>query len=72
MITSKLTSKSQTTIPQPVRTALGLRAGDEIAYRIEDGRVVLTRLETRDIADDPFATFSEWSSAADAEAYAKL
>lgn len=31
MITSKLTSKAQTTIPQPVRAALRLKAGDEIA-----------------------------------------
>ena len=30
MITSKLSSKAQTTIPQPVRTALHLREGDEV------------------------------------------
>ena len=28
--------------------------------------------EARPVADDPFATFAEWSSAADAEAYGKL
>jgi antitoxin PrlF len=72
VITSKLTSKAQTTIPQAVRTALGLRAGDEIAYVIEDGRAVLTRFAAGQDADDPFARFSEWSSAADAEAYGKL
>ncbi|MDR3533388.1 MAG: type II toxin-antitoxin system PrlF family antitoxin [Rhodopila sp.] len=72
MITSRLTSKAQTTIPQAVRTALGLRAGDDIAYRIEDGRAVLTRFNARVEADDPFATFAEWNSAADAEAYGKL
>ena len=72
MITSRLTSKAQTTIPQAVRTALGLRAGDEIAYVIEEGRAVLTRFDARHSTDDPFATFSEWSSAADAEAYGKL
>ena len=72
MITSKLTSKAQTTIPQAVRTALGLRAGDEIAYLIEDGRAVLTRFDVPAVTDDPFATFAEWSSAADAEAYGKL
>jgi mRNA interferase MazF len=33
MIVSPLTSKAQTTIPQPVRVALGLREGDMIAYR---------------------------------------
>ena len=71
MITSKITSKAQTTIPQPVRTALRLKEGDEIAYAIEDGRVVLTRVELNN-ADDPFATFSEWDSDADRKAYGRL
>ena len=43
MITSKMTSKAQTTIPQAVRMALNLKPGDEIAYQIEDGRVILMR-----------------------------
>ena len=71
MITSKLTSKAQTTIPQPVRTALRLKEGDEIAYEIADGRVVITRAESRP-ADDPFATFEEWDGEADRKAYARL
>ena len=71
MITSRLTSKAQTTIPQPVRTALGLREGDEIAYAIEDGRVIISRAR-RDVQDDPFATFDEWNSDADRRAYAGL
>ena len=72
MITSRLTSKAQTTIPQPVRAALGLRPGDAIAYRIEDGRVVLTRAKVEAPEDDPFGTFGEWGGAADTEAYAGL
>jgi len=72
MISSKLTSKAQTTIPQAVRTALRLREGDEIAYAIEPGRVVLTRVQSDVTTDDPFRTFSEWDSASDTEAYAKL
>lgn len=71
MITSKLTSKAQTTIPQPVRSALKLREGDEIAYIIEDGRVIMSRANA-DTAEDPFATFSEWDSEADRRAYADL
>ena len=43
MITSKLTSKAQTTIPQPVRAALRLAEGDELAYEIDGGRVILTK-----------------------------
>jgi antitoxin PrlF len=71
MITSKLTSKAQTTIPQAVRTALKLKEGDEIAYAIEDGRVVLSRRPSK-VLDDPFATFGEWDSEADRKAYAGL
>ncbi|MCP4696624.1 MAG: transcriptional regulator [Gammaproteobacteria bacterium] len=71
MITSKLTTKAQTTIPQPVRSALHLRPGDEIAYVIEDDRVVLTRLALEP-TEDPFATFEEWNSEADRRAYASL
>lgn len=72
MITSKLTSKAQTTIPQAVRNALHLREGDEIVYHIEEDRVVLTRARDAEPVDDPFATFSEWNSEADKEAYANL
>jgi antitoxin PrlF len=77
MIVSKLTTKAQTTIPQPVRSALGVREGDELAYLIEDGRVILTKLPIRTIRrndplEDPFATLSEWSSPEDAEDYADL
>ena len=72
MITSRLTSKAQTTIPQPVRAALALREGDEIAYVIEAGRVVLTRARPDTASGDPFRTFAEWDSPADAGAYAGL
>lgn len=72
MITSKMTSKAQTTIPQAVRVALNLNPGDEIAYQIEDGRVILLRAEAGVQGDDPFATFAEWDSPADRKAYADL
>jgi antitoxin PrlF len=71
MITSKLTSKAQTTIPLPVRNALRLAGGDQIAYLIEGDRVILTKAG-REAADDPFATFAEWSSEADRRGYADL
>lgn len=71
MITSKLSSKAQTTIPQAVRTALGLREGDEIAYVIENGRVVLSKAAAP-VVDDPFAMFDEWNSEQDRTAYADL
>ncbi len=71
MITSRLTSKAQTTIPQPVRNALRLREGDEIAYAIEGDRVVISKAPTT-VKEDPFGTFTEWDSEADRRAYADL
>ena len=71
MITSKLTSKAQTTIPAPVRTALRLKPGDQLVYSVEGDRVILTRSDRGPI-DDPFTTFDEWSSEADRQAYGDL
>ena len=71
MITSKLTSKAQTTIPQPVRAALRLHEGDELVYIIDGERVILTKADTARL-DDPFRTFEEWDSDADRRAYAHL
>ena len=72
MITSRLSSKSQTTIPQPVRKALGLQDGDEILYLIDkDGGVVLKRAGSMP-REDPFALFDEWNSEEDEKGYANL
>lgn len=77
MITSTLTSKSQTTIPQPIRLALGVGPGDRIGYVIENGRVLLTKVTPpshlqRVPFENPFAAFSEWESAEDDEDFADL
>lgn len=71
---SRLTSKFQATIPLSVRTTLGLKQGDVLAFDIENGLVRLSRATPRDIA---FAhavegTLCEWDSAADDEAYREL
>lgn len=36
---SAVSSKGQTTLPKPVREALGVRAGDRVRYTILDGEV---------------------------------
>ena len=72
LIVSKLTSKAQTTIPQSIRSALGLQPGDELLYEITDGQVILTKARTGLTSDDPFGAFEEWHSEADTKAYAEL
>lgn len=71
MITSRITSKGQTTVPQPVRAALKLANGDELTYEIKGDRVVLSKAKTL-IGFDPFALFDEWTSDADRDGYAGL
>ena len=62
MIVSKLTSKARTTIPQPIRAALGLQPGDEVSYEIVDGRVILDKVHRGTTTDDPFRTFEDLGS----------
>jgi antitoxin PrlF len=71
VITSKLTRKAQTTIPQAVRAALHVGSGDELAYEIDGDRVILTKAAAHAV-DNPFAAFEEWSSDSDRKAYAGL
>ncbi|MGH7018008.1 MAG: AbrB/MazE/SpoVT family DNA-binding domain-containing protein [Caulobacteraceae bacterium] len=71
MITSRLTSKGQTTIPQPVRLALRIGPGDQLVYSIEGDRVVVTKARSLPV-EDPFGAFGEWDGAPDRKAYADL
>ena len=68
---SKVSVKSQTVIPRQVREQLGLKPGDTLRYRVTDAGVLLDKAPAHE-ADDPFAAFSEWSSAADEKAYGGL
>jgi antitoxin PrlF len=62
---SKVSAKSRTVIPRAVREQLGLKPGDTLSYRMTDDGVLLDKAT----GTDPFATFSEWMSEADAKAY---
>jgi len=72
MVTSKISSKAQTTLPRSVRTALRLGPGDVVAYHVEGDRAILTKSGPSFVVEDPFATFSEWASEADRKGYANL
>ncbi len=67
---SKLTTKAQTVIPREVRQKLGIKPGDRLLYRMTGKSVILEKAEAE--SDDPFATFTEWSSEADERAFKSL
>jgi len=71
----KVTAKGQTTIPQEVRTALGIEPGDLLLWQMSRGAVVEVRkVQPVDLAylQALDGTLGEWSSAADDEACREL
>jgi antitoxin PrlF len=53
-VESTLTDRYQTTVPQPVRRALGLRKRDRIRYAVRaNGEVLLQRVSTEPAEEDP-------------------
>jgi antitoxin PrlF len=72
---AKITSKGQTTIPKDVRAALHVAPGDLIAWEVgDDGTATVRRVQPMDIEylRAIEGTLSEWSGAADEEAYGDL
>ena len=76
IVTSKLTSKCQATIPEKIRGILGLRPGDSVAFEVaEDKKVYIHKatpvdLEFAKALEGTLAT--EWLSENDEEAYGDL
>ncbi|PZN71303.1 MAG: AbrB family transcriptional regulator [Candidatus Methylumidiphilus alinenensis] len=72
---AKITTKGQTTIPQDIRAALHVGAGDMIAWEMaEDGTARVRRVQPLDIEylRAIEGTLSEWAGKADDEAYRDL
>ncbi len=72
---AKITAKGQTTIPQNVRAALHVAAGDLIAWEVgADGTATVRRVQPLDIEylRAVEGTLGEWAGAADEQAYREL
>jgi AbrB family looped-hinge helix DNA binding protein len=75
MEVSKVTSKFQATVPAGIRTALGIKAGDTLAWTMHGG-VATVRVLPSDLKGwDPLTWLSfadEWLEPEDEEAFAGL
>jgi antitoxin PrlF len=72
---AKITAKGQTTIPQEVRAALHVSAGDLIAWDVsQEGVATVRRVQPLDIEylRAVEGTLSEWAGTADEDAYREL
>lgn len=68
---SRISVKSQTVLPREVRDRLRVGPGDRLRYVI-DGNGVRIENGAAHEEGEPFATFAEWGSEADEEAYRDL
>lgn len=71
---SKLTAKSQTTVPAGVRRALKLHPGDQVLYHVGPNGVSISKAEPLDweYLRSLEKTLSEWNSPEDAAAFDDL
>lgn len=71
---SRVTKKYQATIPQAAREVLGITQGDCVAFEVHSGQVVLKKVSPLDwdYLNAVSGTMSEWTSAADEQAYRDL
>jgi AbrB family looped-hinge helix DNA binding protein len=65
---SNMTSKCQVTIPKEIRDALGLKAGDRVAFELtEDGNARILPVTAQDVAEARKAIIAD--SVADARSH---
>lgn len=71
---TKITAKGQTTIPQEVRSALHVAAGDLIVWEVQGGVATVRRVQPLDFEylRAVEGTLGEWASRADEESYREL
>jgi antitoxin PrlF len=71
---SRVSAKGQVTIPKKVRDELQLNASDFVAYELQEGCVVLRKVEPFDAQyhDALNATLDEWATPEDEEAFGAL
>ena len=68
----KVLRKRQVTIPKEIADALNIREGDYLAMRIEDGRIVIERIDPLDMLRELLATRSEKGIAEEIDRERKL
>ncbi|OPY59558.1 MAG: SpoVT / AbrB like domain protein [Syntrophorhabdaceae bacterium PtaU1.Bin034] len=47
MITARITSKGQITLPKKVRERLGVRPGEDVGFEEKEGMLVITKVVTK-------------------------
>jgi antitoxin PrlF len=68
---SKVLAGGRITLPRRVREALGAGRGDILCFSLANGGVLIRKARPSEM-NDPFVSFTEWTSQADNRAYAEL
>ena len=71
---SRLSSKSQVTIPKEARESIGAGPGDTVSFEVAEGALILRKVDPFDAAFHAALadTLDEWASPEDDEAFRDL
>ncbi len=74
MLTSRLSSKGQLTVPKKIREIIRVSPGDVVVYEVVEGKVSLKRIEPFDTAFHAALskTMDEWMTPEDEQAFRDL
>lgn len=74
MLTSRLSSKGQLTVPKKIREIIRVNPGDVVVYEVMEGKVSLKRIEPFDTAFHAALskTMDEWMTPEDEQAFRDL
>ena len=74
MLTSRLSSKGQLTVPKKIREIIRVNPGDVVVYEVVEGKVSLKRIEPFDTAFHAALskTMDEWMTPEDEQAFRDL
>ena len=69
VITAKITSKGQVTVPKKVRESLGIKEGDYLGYEVNEDNAVIRKIPKIDVewANSIKNTLTEWEDELDDE-----
>ncbi|PSG96909.1 hypothetical protein BRD56_08120 [Thermoplasmatales archaeon SW_10_69_26] len=56
---AKVGARGQAVIPKPIRDQMGIQPGDQVSFRIEDGRIVVEKVDPDELLDEFLSAYEK-------------
>jgi AbrB family looped-hinge helix DNA binding protein len=64
---AKVGGRGQAVIPKPIRDQMGIHAGDKVSFRIEEGRIVVEKVDPEELLEELFGAYEKRELAEDVD-----